>query len=131
VGAMLSGKAPTHPLPLPFFRDASNYAREGLGSEMVGAWGVFAYSIMPKLKDPKTSAREALVIVQWPVDGGRCYPENRPEADSVKPSPTRYIYVTDLSILPDRVGCRFTHDAMDGLRPEMCSRRAPEDQRNV
>jgi hypothetical protein len=70
VGAMLSGKAPTHPLPLPFFRDASNYAREGLGSEMVGAWGVFAYSIMPKLKDPKTSAREALVIVQWPVDGG-------------------------------------------------------------
>ncbi len=29
-------------------------------------WGVLGYNLMPKLKDPKTSAREALVVVEWP-----------------------------------------------------------------
>jgi hypothetical protein len=33
------GKAATHPLHLPLFPDASNYAREGLGSKMLGARG--------------------------------------------------------------------------------------------
>src|ERR1035437_8176776 len=33
------GKAATHPLHLPLFLDASNYAREGLGSKMLGARG--------------------------------------------------------------------------------------------
>ncbi len=33
---------------------------------LVIAWGIFGYNFMPKLKDPKTSAREALVVVEWP-----------------------------------------------------------------
>ncbi len=33
---------------------------------LVLAWGIFAYIAMPKLKDPVTPAREALVIVEWP-----------------------------------------------------------------
>lgn len=33
---------------------------------LVLAWGVFAYIAMPKLKDPATRAREAMVIVEWP-----------------------------------------------------------------
>ena len=33
---------------------------------LVLAWGVFAYILMPKLKDPVTPAREALVLVNWP-----------------------------------------------------------------
>ena len=33
------GQAAIHPLPLLFFRDASNDAWEGLGSKMVGARG--------------------------------------------------------------------------------------------
>ena len=33
---------------------------------LVLAWGIFAYILMPKLKDPVTPAREALVIVEWP-----------------------------------------------------------------
>jgi hypothetical protein len=34
-----SGKAATHPLHLPLFLDASDYARERLGSKMLGARG--------------------------------------------------------------------------------------------
>jgi len=34
-----SGKAATHPLHLPLFLDESYYAREGLGSKMLGARG--------------------------------------------------------------------------------------------
>lgn len=33
---------------------------------LVFAWGIFAYSIMPKLKDPKTASRDALILVEWP-----------------------------------------------------------------
>ncbi len=33
---------------------------------LVVACGIFAYIVTPKLKDPKTSAREAMVIVEWP-----------------------------------------------------------------
>jgi hypothetical protein len=57
----------THNIPRFF---VEHHAIAWLLMVLVIAWGVFAYSVMPKLKDPKTSAREALVIVQWPVDGG-------------------------------------------------------------
>jgi multidrug efflux pump subunit AcrB len=33
---------------------------------LVLAWGVLAYVAMPKLKDPVTPARDALVIMEWP-----------------------------------------------------------------
>jgi hypothetical protein len=38
---------------------------------------------------------------------------------------------TDLSIPADRFARRFTHDAMEGLRPEVCGRWSPEHQGNV
>lgn len=53
----------THNIPRFF---VEHHAIAWLLMVLVIAWGVFAYSIMPKLKDPKTSAREALVIVEWP-----------------------------------------------------------------
>ncbi len=33
---------------------------------LVLAWGALGYTVMPKLKDPVTPVREALVIVDWP-----------------------------------------------------------------
>jgi multidrug efflux pump subunit AcrB len=53
----------THNIPRFF---VEHHAIAWLVMVLVIAWGVFAYRIMPKLKDPKTSAREALVIVEWP-----------------------------------------------------------------
>jgi multidrug efflux pump subunit AcrB len=53
----------THNIPRFF---VEHHAIAWLLMVLVIAWGVFAYNIMPKLKDPKTSAREALVIVEWP-----------------------------------------------------------------
>jgi multidrug efflux pump subunit AcrB len=53
----------THNIPRFF---VEHHAIAWLLMVLAIAWGVFAYSIMPKLKDPKTSAREALVIVEWP-----------------------------------------------------------------
>ena len=53
----------THNIPRFF---VEHHAIAWLLMVLVIAWGVFAYTIMPKLKDPKTSAREALVIVEWP-----------------------------------------------------------------
>ncbi len=55
--------ARTHNIPRFF---VEHHAIAWLLMVLVIAWGVFAYNIMPKLKDPKTSAREALVIVEWP-----------------------------------------------------------------
>ncbi len=36
---------------------------------LVLIWGVFAYNATPKLKDPKTLARDALVVAAWPGAG--------------------------------------------------------------
>jgi hypothetical protein len=51
------GKAATHRLHLPLFPDASNYAREGLGSKMLGARGSKRQCDIGKFVAPETVQR--------------------------------------------------------------------------